>query len=206
VEQSWNLFQLSSICTRSGPDEVGTNLEQVPTSFQLRSNFTIGRSVASTYCVSLSGCPWPLGYLCADFCAQNQPRWPQALSCFRAHTTSPRQCSSRDPSRGGQPHSRTSLQHSSDGTVKKSGSWHCTGHGLVLSLVWSVSAPASRIGFDTTGRGSTCSRIFAVASILGCWIEGLLRLDDKLPTSWPISRSSLTGSTTGAQSQKARWS
>ena len=110
------------------PLEVGsTKLERTWNKFQLRSNFTIGRSVASTYCVSLSGCPWPLGYLCADFCAQNQPRWPQAVSCFRAHMTSPRQCSSRDPSRGGQPHLRTSLQHSSDGTVKKSGAWFGSG-------------------------------------------------------------------------------
>jgi hypothetical protein len=51
-----------------------------------------------------------------------------------------------------------------------------------VSRGWSsVAAPASRIGFDTTGRGSICSRILAVASIfLAVGLMALLRVDDKL--------------------------
>jgi len=97
------------------PLEMGsTKLERTWNKFQLCSNFTIGRSAASTYCVSLSGCPWPAGHLCADFCAQNQPRWPLALGCFRPHTVTrpfaPRAATLAD-----------FTQHSSDGIVKNSG-------------------------------------------------------------------------------------
>ena len=46
-------------------------IEKTSNAFDLYSMFTICRSGASTYCVSLSGCPWPAGHRCAEFCAQS---------------------------------------------------------------------------------------------------------------------------------------
>ena len=96
-------------------------IEKTSNAFDLYSRVTIRRSSASTYCVSLSGCPWPAGHRCADFCAQNQPRWRLAFGCFRPSTVSPLDSVTQRPFAWWAVTLADFTQHSSDGIVKKSG-------------------------------------------------------------------------------------
>jgi hypothetical protein len=68
--------------------------------------------------VSLSGCPWPAGHLCADFCAQTRSRLTAGFRLFRPHTVSPKQRHSETFARRAATIADFT-QHSSDGIVKK---------------------------------------------------------------------------------------